>query len=69
MTKSKDEGIAALYSRVKQQAFHLESIGVSVSNEDKIVALTNRLEKTYDPVTVFLDMTPANQLMLNHIID
>ena len=67
-TKSGGESMQAWIGRVKAMAFELVDIGVEVSDEDIILALTMGLDGSYDSFIVSLDATPTDQLTLEHVI-
>ena len=48
--------------------FQLTQIGVSVPNEDFILALTNGLPPYYENLILMLDSTPSNLFSVNYII-
>ena len=57
--------MSAWVSHVKLMSFRLEDIGVDVSDEDTILALTMGLNKSYDSFIISLDTTPPKQLTLS----
>jgi hypothetical protein len=63
-----EELMAAWVGRVKSMSFHLEDIGVDISNEDSILVLTMGLDKSYDSFVISLNTTPPEQLTLDYII-
>ncbi|GJE90164.1 hypothetical protein PsYK624_062900 [Phanerochaete sordida] len=69
LVKGGGETMSGWIGRVKKFAFRLQSIGVTVSEEDKIIALTNGLPESYDPLVTALDATPADELTLTYVID
>jgi hypothetical protein len=48
--------------------FQLTQIGVSVPNEDFILALTNRLLPHYENLVLALDLTPSDLFSVNYVI-
>ena len=69
LVKGNDERMAAWIGRVKAFAFRLEDVGVEVTDEDRILALTNGLDKTYEAFLISLDATPPGLLSLVHVVD
>ena len=67
LMKKHDESMNAWLGRVKKLAFRLERSGITVTEEDKILALTNGLPEVYDPLIVALDATPATELTLEYV--
>ena len=55
-------------SSVKNAAFHLENAGVSLIDEDVILALTEGLPETYSSLIVALDSIPPNDLTLANVV-
>ena len=66
--KGADEAMSAWVGRVKSMSYRLEDIGVDVSDEDTILALTMGLNKSYDSFIISLDTTSPEQLTLEHVI-
>ena len=63
--KMKDgQRMASWISDMKGVVFHLQQIGVLVSDEDIILALTNRLPLFYEYLVLTLDSTPLNTFNL-----
>ncbi|KAG2127255.1 uncharacterized protein EDB93DRAFT_1096631, partial [Suillus bovinus] len=56
-------------SRVKGMSLDLEDIGVTMDEEDHILAITTRLDKSYDLCIISLDSTSTVDLTFNHVID
>ncbi|KJA19874.1 hypothetical protein HYPSUDRAFT_106098, partial [Hypholoma sublateritium FD-334 SS-4] len=69
LVKGNDERMAAWIGRVKAFSFRLEDVGVEVTDEDRILALTNGLDKTYEAFLISLDATPPDLLSLAHVVD
>jgi hypothetical protein len=53
--KGAEESMLAWVGQVKSMSFHLENVGVDVSDEDTILALTMGLNKSYDSFIISLD--------------
>ena len=53
---------------VKNAAFQLEAAGVTIIDEDVILALTEGLPESYSTFSVTLDSIPADDLTLDIII-
>jgi hypothetical protein len=68
MRKRDDEPMSSWISSVKNAAFHLETAGVSLIDEDVILALTEGLPDTYSGLIVALDTIPPNDLTLANVI-
>ena len=68
-TKGATESMAAWISRVKGMALDLEDIGVTVDDEDRILALTTGLDKTYNSFVISLDSTAAADLTFDHVVN
>ena len=60
--------MSAWVGHVKAMSHRLEDIGVDISDEDTILALTMGLNKSYDSFIISLDTTPPEQLTLEHVI-
>lgn len=69
LVKKKDEGMSAWMGRVRALAWKLENVGVEMSYEDMILALTNGLDDTYEPFIISLDSTPPKDLTLEYVED
>ena len=67
--KSESESMVAWIGKVKGLAYKLEDIGVAVSSDEKILALTIGLDKSYDTFIISLDSMPTDQLTLDYVID
>ena len=66
--KGAEQSMSAWVGRVKLMSFRLEDIGVDVSDEDTILALTMGLDKSYDSFIISLDTTPPEQLTLDYVV-
>lgn len=49
-------------------SYKLEDIGVDISDEDMILALTMGLDNMYNSFIISLDSTPSDQLDVDHVI-
>ncbi|KAG2341226.1 hypothetical protein BDR05DRAFT_845284, partial [Suillus weaverae] len=47
----------------------LEDIGVTVDDEDRILALTTGLDKLYDSFVISLDSTVTADLTFDHVVN
>jgi hypothetical protein len=61
--------MSAWVSRVKVLSFKLEDIGVGVTDEDRILTLTNGLDTSYESFIILLDAATTDQLTLKHMVD
>jgi hypothetical protein len=68
MQKHEDQVMNAWISDVKNAAFHLESSGVAIIDEDIILALTAGLPESYSTFIVTLDNLSADDLTLSNVI-
>ncbi|KAG2755360.1 hypothetical protein P692DRAFT_201801279 [Suillus brevipes Sb2] len=68
-TKGTAEAMSAWISRVKGMALDLEDIGVTVDDEDRILALTTGLDKSYDSFVISLDSTVTADLTFDHVVN
>ena len=50
-------------------ALDLEDIGITVDDEDRILALTTGLDKTYDSFVISLDSTATADLTFDHVVN
>ena len=66
--KGAEESMSAWVGRVKSMSFRLEDVGVDVSNEDTILALTMGLDGSYDSFIISLDTTSPDQLTLDYVV-
>ena len=55
-------------SDIKNAAFQLEAAGVTILDEDVILALTEGLPESYSTLIVTLDSIPADSLTLDIVI-
>jgi hypothetical protein len=69
LVKDRVEPMSAWIGRVKALAFKLEDVGVVVTDEDRILALTNGLDSSYESFVISLDATSAEQLNLEYVVD
>lgn len=67
-SKKGDVPMVGWIGQIQSLAFRMEEAGVSVSEQDRILALTMGLPSTYDAVIINFDSTPADQLTLEHVI-
>ena len=68
MTKGAEEPMSGWVGRVKALSFKLEDIGVAMTDEDRILALTNGLDDTFESFIISLDATPTAQT-LDYVVD
>ena len=68
MRKCDDQPMVSWISDVKNAAFQLEATGVTIIDEDVILALTEGLPESYSTFIVALDSIPADDLTLDIII-
>lgn len=68
MKKKADQSMSAWVAEVRTLAQRLRGLGVSVDDEDIILALTMGLPRTYDMFVVTLDATAADDLNLHIVI-
>jgi hypothetical protein len=68
MRKHEDQVMSSWISDVKNAAFHLESAGVAIIDEDVILALTAGLPESYSSFIVTRDNLPSAELTLTNII-
>jgi len=67
--KMKDgQRMASWIADVRGIVFQLTQIGVSVPNEDFILALTNRLPPHYENLILTLDSTPSDLFSIDYVI-
>ncbi|KAJ3533080.1 hypothetical protein NM688_g7332 [Phlebia brevispora] len=69
MVKGEKESMSAWIGQVKGAAHQLVKIGVQVSDEDRILVLTNGLGSSYDSFVISLDATPAHELTLEVVVN
>ncbi|KAJ3559936.1 hypothetical protein NM688_g47 [Phlebia brevispora] len=69
MVKGEKESMSAWIGQVKGAAHQLVEIGVQVSDEDRILVLTNGLGSSYDSFVISLDATPAHELTLEVVVN
>ena len=68
MKKAAEQSMQAWIGDIQSLAFQMREAGIEVTNQDKILALTMGLPKSYDAVIINFDSTSPELLMLNHII-
>jgi hypothetical protein len=68
LKKTPSETMQAWIGQIQALGFHLEQARISVSDQDKILALTMGLPPLYDAVIINFDSTPSDQLTLSHVI-
>ncbi|PIL27166.1 transcription factor [Ganoderma sinense ZZ0214-1] len=68
MAKRADQPMTAWIADVRRAAFRLEEIGAPVSEEDRILVVTNGLPDSYSQLIVTLDSTPPDDLTLENVI-
>jgi len=68
LKKTPSETMQAWIGKIQALGFHLEQAGITVSDQDKILALTMGLPSSYDAVIINFDSTPSDQLTLSHVI-
>jgi hypothetical protein len=68
MVKGSMEAMLAWIGCVKKISFMLEDIGVIMTDEDHILALTMGLNAMYDSFIISLDSTPTTDLTLNYVV-
>jgi gag-polypeptide of LTR copia-type/Domain of unknown function (DUF4219)/Zinc knuckle len=66
--KKPEQSMQSWIGEVRSQAFTMEEAGISVSDHDRILALTMGLPAAYDAVIINFDSTPTDQLTLNNVI-
>lgn len=62
------EGMSAYIGKVRALSYRLEDIGVTVTDEDMILALTMGLDTSYESFIISLDSTPSGDLDVDHVI-
>ena len=68
LKKTPSNMMQAWIGKIQALRFHLEQTGTTVSNQDKILALTMGLPSSYDAVIINFDLTLSDQLTLSHVI-
>jgi len=68
LKKTPSETMQAWIGQIQALGFRLEQAGITVSDQDKILALTMGLPSSYDPVIINFDSTPTDQLTLSHVV-
>lgn len=69
LVKDEKENMSAWIGQVKRMGFQLATIGVEVSDEDRILALTNGLDDSYESFVISLDSTLPQDLTLTYVVD
>jgi len=67
LCKSDEMSIQAWVAEVRHIMFQLQEVGVDVSDEDIILALTLGLPSSYKPFIISLDTTPSDQFTLDYV--
>jgi hypothetical protein len=68
MKMKDDQRMASWIADVKGVVFQLSQIGVTLPDEDTILALTNGLPPSYGPLVLTLDSTPSEIFNLDYVI-
>ena len=68
LKKTPSDTMQAWIGKIQALGFHLEQAGITVSDQDKILALTMGLPSSYDAVIINFNSTPSDQLTLSHVI-
>ena len=68
LKKTPSDTMQAWIGKIQALGFRLEQAGITVSDQDKILALTMGLPSSYDAVIINFDSTPSDQLTLSHVI-
>jgi len=68
LKKAPSETMQSWIGQIQALGFRLEQAGITVSDQDKILALTMGLPSSYDAVIINFDSTPSDQLTLSHVI-
>jgi len=68
LKKTPSDNMQAWIGQIQALGFRLEQAGITVSDQDKILALTMGLPSSYDAVIINFDSTPSDQLTLSHVI-
>jgi hypothetical protein len=63
-----DQRMASWIADVKGVVFQLSQIGVTLPDEDTILALTNGLPPSYGPLVLTLNSTPSEIFNLDYVI-
>ena len=66
--KKKDQMVQAWIRQIRSMVFRMEETGLTVSDQDIILALTLGLPSSFDQVIVALDSTPTENLTLDVVI-
>src|SRR6202023_24965 len=65
--KDATQSMQAWIGHIQSLAFRMVEAGISVTDQDRILALTMGLPSSYDAVIINFDSTPADQLTLNNV--
>ena len=68
MQMKDDQRMASWIADVKGVVFQLSQIGVTLPDEDTILALTNGLPSSYEHLVLALDSTPSEVFNLDYVI-
>ena len=68
MKMKDDQRMASWIADVKGVVFQLSQIGVTIPDEDTILALTNGLPSSYEHLVLTLDSTPSEVFNLDYVI-
>ena len=69
LEKGVNEPMSAWIGQMKSLSYKLEGIGMNVTDEDWILVLTNRLDNSYEPFVILLNLTQVDQLTLDYMVD
>ncbi|EJF59477.1 hypothetical protein DICSQDRAFT_65085, partial [Dichomitus squalens LYAD-421 SS1] len=68
LSKRPDQTMTSWIADVRRAAFRLEEIDASISDEDRILVLTNGLPDSYSQLVVNLDSTLPSELTIDYVI-
>ena len=68
MRKRNDQPVVSWISDIKRAAFQLEAAGVSIIDEDIILALTEGLPQSFSTFIIALDSLLQSELSLDNVI-
>lgn len=68
MKMSRGQKMSGWIGEVKAEAFEMEELGITVADQDIILALTMGLPRSYENLIIAFDNTPAADLTLEHVI-
>ncbi|TFY51834.1 hypothetical protein EVG20_g10817 [Dentipellis fragilis] len=66
--KKSGQPMQAWIGDIRSQVFNMEAVGIAVSEQDRILALTMGLPEAYALVIINFDATPPDQLMFDTVI-